>query len=179
MAVAVLVMATGAFAGGMLGDRLFQRTRRGRLIISMIGVFAGAVMLFVTTNVPNEAVVLFGIALALTALFTLFSGPNVAATVHDITVPEVRSTALAIQYFIESLGGALAPLLVGTLAVQPGWSLTQAIQVGTVIPLVICGIFLVLAVIFVPRDIERLRGQMAERADESRALVGAAAQTRV
>ena len=42
-----------------------------------------------------------------------WASPNVISTVYDITLPEVRSTAVSIQYFIESLGAAFAPAIVG------------------------------------------------------------------
>lgn len=170
MAAAVLVMAGGAFLGGTLGDWLFRRTPRGRLIISTTGVLLGALGMFITLNIPNEQVTLFAVMLALTALFTLFSGPNVIATIYDITVPEVRSSALAIQYFIESFGAAFAPLIVGTLVASFGYTLGGAILLVNVSTLVICGLFLIAAVILVPRDIRTLRETMAERADETRAL---------
>jgi len=47
---------------------------------------------------------MFSIMLIVTALFIPFASPNVIATVYDITLPEVRSTALSIQYFIEMVG---------------------------------------------------------------------------
>jgi MFS family permease len=170
MAAAVLVMAGGAFLGGTLGDWLFKRTPRGRLIISTTGVLLGALGMFITLNIPNEQVTLFAVMLALTALFTLFSGPNVIATIYDITVPEVRSSALAIQYFIESFGAAFAPLIVGTLVASFGYTLGGAILLVNVSTLVIGGLFLIVAVILVPRDIHALRTTMAARADETRAL---------
>lgn len=172
MAVAVLVMAGGAFLGGTLGDFLFRRTLRGRLIVSTTGVLIGAVMMYLTLNVPVESVGLFAVMLALTALFTLFSGPNVAATIYDITLPEVRSTALAIQYFIESFGAAFAPLIVGTLVTSAGLTLGNAIMVVNVSTLFLCGLFLLGAVTLVPRDIHALRAQMQARAEETRALSG-------
>ncbi len=173
MGAAVLVMAAGAFTGGWLGDRLFRRTLRGRLTVSAIGVFMGAALLFLAINVPNEQVILFGVLLAATALFTLFSGPNIAATLHDITLPEVRSTALAIQYFIESLGAAFAPLIVGALAEQPNFTLADAILVVCVSTLLLCGLFVLVAIYLVPTDIRGLRAQMQARAAEARALAAA------
>ena len=59
---------------------------------------------------------LFLVMLALTALFIPFASPNVISTVYDITLPEVRSTALSIQSFIESAGAALSPLIAGLIA---------------------------------------------------------------
>ena len=77
-------------------------TRAGRLIVAGIGVLTGAVLLAVTLAVPVTGPGLILLMLALTALFIPFAAPNVIATVYDVTLPEVRSTALSIQYFIES-----------------------------------------------------------------------------
>jgi hypothetical protein len=58
--------------------------------------------------------------LAFTAMFIPFASPNVTSIVNDITLPEMRSTALAIQYFIESSGAALAPLLTASFPIRCG-----------------------------------------------------------
>ena len=76
--------------------------------------------------------------LMLTALFIPFASPNVISTVYDITLPEVRSTALSIQYFIEDVGAALAPLMAGIIAADspiivtayPGWPLAVNKRLG-------------------------------------------------
>ena len=61
------------------------------------------------------------------------------STVYDITLPEVRSTAMAVQYFIESAGAALAPLMAGLIAVRS--SLHNAILLICVSTWVLCSIF--------------------------------------
>jgi hypothetical protein len=71
-------------------------------------VLLGAILLFFTSNVPLEHRELFLLLLSATALFIPFASPNVVSTVNDIALPEVRSTALAVQYFSESGGAALA-----------------------------------------------------------------------
>jgi MFS transporter, Spinster family, sphingosine-1-phosphate transporter len=176
MGAAVLTMAVGAFLGGYVGDWLFKRTPRGRLIVSLTGIVFAMVLMFVTLNVPNENVGLFGILLPITALFVLFSGPNVISTVYDITLPEVRSSALAIQYFIENIGAASAPALVGWLAAASGGNqgLTQAILLVCVSTYALCALAMLVAVIIVPRDLVALREQMRERAAESLSLGGKA-----
>jgi predicted MFS family arabinose efflux permease len=170
MVLAVLAMAFGAFIGGMVGDFLFKRTARGRLIVASVGVTTAAVLMVVTLNVPAENRLLFGGLLALNAFFILFSGPNVASTVYDITVPEVRSTALAVQYFIESIGAASAPLLVGLLAERIG-TLGQSILIISLSTYALCALFLVVAVILVPPDIHALRLEMRQRADALQAAM--------
>ena len=166
MAPAVLVLAFGYFIGGAIGDFLFKRTPRGRILVSMIGVLAGAILLTLTMNVPIENQVLFMVLLILTALFIPFASANVIATVYDITLPEVRSTALAIQYFIENGGAALAPLMAGIIAVNA--SLHSAILIICVSAWIIGSILLAFTAYLVPVDIHTLRSQMQERAEIER-----------
>ena len=166
MVPVVLVLALGYFVGGAAGDFLFRRTPRGRLLVSMTAVLLGAVLLTITMNVPVEDQTLFLIMLMVTALFIPFAAPNVISTVYDVTLPEVRSTALAVQYFIESAGAALAPLLAGLIAVRS--SLHNAILLICVSTWVVCSIFFAFAAYLVPRDVEALRQAMRERAERER-----------
>jgi MFS family permease len=163
MAVAVLVLACGYFAGGAVGDFFFKRTVRGRLIVCTIAVLLGAILLVPTLYVPLESQGLFLVMLSLTALFIPFASPNVISTVYDVTLPEVRSTALAIQYFIESAGAALAPLMAGLIADRS--SLQDAILLICVSTWVLCSLFFALAAYLAPRDIKALRQTMRERAE--------------
>ena len=166
MVVAVAVLASGYFIGGAVGDFLFKRTLRGRLFVSTTGVLLGAVLIFITMNVPVDNRGLFLVMLSITALFIPFAAPNVISTVYDVTLPEVRSTALAIQLFIESAGAALAPLLAGLIAVRS--SLKDAILIICVSAWVLCFIFFAVTAYLVPRDINTLRGQMRRRAEQDK-----------
>jgi MFS family permease len=167
MAPVVLVLASGYFVGGALGDFFFKRTPRGRLLVSMTAVLVGAILLVFTMNVPVGNQALFLVMLMITALFIPFASANVISTVHDVTLPEVRSTALAVHYFIENAGAALAPLLAGLIAVRS--SLGRAILLICVSAWVICSVLLAFAAYLVPRDIESLRQAMRERAEAERA----------
>jgi len=162
----VLVLASGYFIGGTLGDFLFKRTQRGRIFIAMTGVLLGAISLTLTMSVPMEEKTLFLILMIATALFIPFASPNVISTVYDITLPEVRSTSLAIQYYIENGGAAVAPTLAGFIAM--GGSLHQAILYICVISWIIGFIFLACTAYLVPKDIDTLRRQMRERAELER-----------
>jgi len=163
MVVAVLVLACGYFVGGAVGDFFFKRTPRGRLIVCTTAVLLGAILLAVTLNIPVGNQALFLGVLSLTALFIPFASPNVTSTVFDVTLPEVRSTAMAVQYFIESAGAALAPWMAGLIAVRS--SLQNAILLLCVSTWVLCSIFFAFAAYLVPRDIETLRRAMRERAE--------------
>jgi len=167
MVPAVLVLASGYFVGGAVGDFFFKRTPRGRALVAMIAVLLGAILLTVTMNVPVENQTLFLVMLMATALFIPFAAPNVVSTVYDVTLPEVRSTALSVQYFIESAGAALAPWLAGMIAVRS--SLHNAILLICVSTWVVCSIFFAFVAYLVPRDIETLRTQMRQRAEQERA----------
>lgn len=166
MAPTILVLAGGYFVGGALGDYFFKRSKRGRLLVSMAAVLVGAVLITFTLNVPVDERARFSGMLIVTALFIPFSSPNVVSTVYDITLPEVRSTALAIQYFIENGGAALAPLIVGVIADQA--TIGVAILSICVGAWLICSILLAFAAYLVPEDIDTLRAQLQERADAER-----------
>jgi MFS family permease len=168
MAPAILVLASGYFIGGAVGDFFFKRTPRGRMLVSMVAVLLGAIFLTITMNVPLENQTLFAVMLMATAIFMPFASPNVISTVYDITLPEVRSTALAIQYFIENGGAALAPLLAGFIA--RGSSLGNAILMICVSAWILGAIFLAFTAYLVPHDINTLRGQLRERAEHERQL---------
>ena len=161
MGVAVVVMSTGYVAGGVVGDALYRRWRRGRLMASAGAVLVGAALLPLTLGVPIGERALFLVMLCLNAIFIPFAGPNVSASVHDIVLPEVRSTALAMLNFIESIGSAVAPLIAGIIAVQS--SLGNALLLICVTTWLICGVVLLLAARLAPRDMDTLRAQMRAR----------------
>jgi hypothetical protein len=110
---------------------------------------------------------LFFIWMAITALLMPFSSPNVISTIFDITVPEVRSTAQAVEYFIENSGAALAPTLAGAIAVATG-SIGTAILTVCITAWVLCFCFYLGALFFIDNDVKTLRTQMAERAAAER-----------
>jgi MFS family permease len=166
MAIAVVVLAIGYPVGGALGDYFFKRDKRGRLYVSMVGVLVGAVFLWFALNVPNENVLLFTALLACTAFFMPFASPNVVSTVYDITLPEVRSTAVSVQYFIESLGAASAPLIAGLIGDRT--SLKDAFLWICTSTWVLCAIFFYITSLYINKDIGTLRGQMTDRAEQER-----------
>jgi MFS family permease len=168
MAPAVLILASGYFVGGALGDFMFKRTVRGRLIVSTVGILLGAIGLYLTMRVPLGSPVLFMILLCLTAIFIPFGSPNVLSTVYDITLPEIRSTAIAIESFIEESGAALAPLIAGVIATSS--SLQNAILVICLSTWLMCAFFISIAAYLVPRDVKVLREQLKERAENEHRL---------
>jgi len=165
MIFAIIVLAAGYPIGGALGDYFFKRNMRGRLIVSTIGVVMGAVLMAITLNIPLENQTLFMIMLSLTALFIPFAAANVLATIYDITLPEVRSTAQAVGSFFESAGSALSPLLVGMIADQS--SLKSAFMIICISTWGICAFLFIFTSYLAPKDMLILRKQMRLRAEQS------------
>jgi len=168
MAPLVLIMAAGYFVGGSLGDWAFQRTRKGRLIVSSAGVLTGAVFLFAAMNTPVESTGLFFILMAITALVMPFASPNVIATVYDVIVPEVRATAQSVEYFIENSGAAFAPIIAGIIS--DAFNMGSAILWVSIIAWGLGFLFFLGAMRFINTDTQSLRDRMAERADHEKQI---------
>lgn len=106
-----------------------------------------------------EVFVLFA---ALTGFFIPMAGPAVAASLQDISLPEVRSTTHSIQVFVENVGSGFAPLITGYLADTVGleWGMVMIITITWSI----CAFVLTATSLTLPRDIEWKRAKLAERA---------------
>ncbi len=164
MAPVILVLASGYFIGGSIGDALFKRTNKGRILVSSLGVIMGAIFLYFAVTTPTENRTQFFILMCLTAVFMPLSSANVIATVYDVTVPEVRSTAQAVEYFIENTGAAFAPAVTGVLAAS-SLGLPNTIILLCVSAWLICFVLYLGALFTIDKDTLDLRAQLAERAE--------------
>jgi MFS transporter, Spinster family, sphingosine-1-phosphate transporter len=167
MAPVVVILSAGYFVGGALGDWLFKRTHKGRILISSGGVLLGAIFLFLALKTPVADKTTFFIFMSLTALFMPFSSPNVISTVLDITLPEVRSSAQAVESFVENSGAALAPVIAGAIALAAG-SKQTAIMTVCITAWLICFFLYLGALFFVEGDIKSLHAVLAERAAQKK-----------
>jgi MFS family permease len=179
MVPAVLILAAGYPLGGWLGDKLFKHTKRGRAIVATIGIILGAVFMYLALMVPgNELVSFLGthispwpffVLLLLSAIFIPFASPNVISTVYDITVPEIRSTANAVESFIESIGAATSPAITG-IVIEAFMLRGVAKPITTAMLLIclscwaLCFLFFLAAIFLVPRDIAKLHKELERRA---------------
>jgi MFS family permease len=163
MAPVILILAAGYFVGGFLGDLLFKRTKKGRILVSSVGVLLGAIFIFLAMTTPIDKPNQFFVYMCLTAIFMPLSSANVIATVYDVTVPEVRSTAQAMEYFVENSGAVAAPALTGWL-ILTSQDKTFSILVICIVAWVLCFFFYLGALRFIDKDTNDLRAQMAERA---------------
>jgi len=165
MVPAVIILAAGYPAGGALGDKLFKKTPKGRVIVGAAGVAIGAIFLWITMKIPIDAHLPFAIMLFATAFFIPFASPNVLSSFYDVTEPEIRATTNAVQNFVETAGSALAPLMAGIIADRS--TLGNAILWICVGAWAICFAFFIFAGRFIPKDIADLREKLRERAAES------------
>jgi MFS family permease len=163
MAPVILILAGGYFVGGFFGDLFFQRSRKGRIYVSSTGVLLGGIFFYLALTTPIAQPNQFFLMMCLAAVFMPFSASNVIATVYDVTVPEVRSTAQAIEYFIENSGAVTAPALTGALIVASG-DKTFAILSICMIAWALTFVFYLGALFTIEKDTAHLRSQMAERA---------------
>ena len=122
----------------------------------------GVIFMYLALNTPLVERNTFFVLMCLAALFMPFSSPNVLSTIYDITLPEVRSSALAVESFIENIGAAAAPAIAGALALT--YTMGFSILWICVITWGLCFIFYLGAFFTIDKDIHGLRGQMAERA---------------
>lgn len=157
---AVMTALSGLIAGS-LGDWLFKKTPRGRLIIALVGIIGLMFAFTALLNTPLNAFTQFLIFEVVAGFFWSFEWPNAVSTVQDITEPEVRSTAHSIIGVAETAGSALAPLLVGMLAVNS--SLKDAMQIISLSAWGVGLVILTYVLAVVPKDIARLREIMRQR----------------
>jgi MFS family permease len=155
---ALMVVGVGGFlVAGWLGDRLFQRFVRGRLLVGAAGVALAAVTLTGAFLIPTDHVVAFMALWSAASFFYGFSNPTVTPSVQDITEPEVRSTAHALMGMAEQAGSVLAPLIVGVIAVTAslGTGLIAVVATG----FSLSAYLLMTASLLVPYDIRKVRAR--------------------
>lgn len=169
-----VVLAAGLFAlmtalsgliAGVLGDWLFRKTPRGRIIVALIGTVGIIIAFTLMLNTPPDNFAAFLAFLMIAGFFWSFEWPNAVSTVQDITEPEIRSIAHSIIGVAETVGSALAPLLAGVLAV--GSSLKDAMQIITLSAWSIGLVLLTVVMIVIPEDVRKLREQMQRLASEA------------
>ena len=151
--------------GGYLGDWAEQKSPKyGRTVIGQISIISGIPLTYILfTQTDNWS--LWGIiALSFfTALMISWPGKGAKEPMmQGVVPPELRGTAFSMTTFIESGFAAIAGVIAGSLADRIG--LTQALLWTVPFPWIICAALFSLFYFTYPKDSEKLRNQMAERA---------------
>ena len=105
----------GVTAGGLISDRLKQRTPNGRVILGLATVVLSvpAMLLMLTADSLTAAFIYFLITVGLVSLWI---GPGAAAA-NELVPPRMRSTASAVYLLLNTLiGFALGPFAVGKIS---------------------------------------------------------------
>ena len=161
MIPAVLMIGAGYFCGGFIGDAAYKRSVNGRIIVSIFSIFFGAIFLTLAIIQPLENVLAFRILLSITAFFIPLASPNIASSVYDVVLPEMRSSATSIQYFLGNIGSAFAPLLAG--AISQVYSLQAAILVISLSAWIVTAAILAFSLKNFKYDWENMRQLLRER----------------
>ncbi len=110
----------GVLLGGVIADRWARRRFGGRALSQSVGLFLGAPFLFLmgwTFSVPAlvAAMGLYGICKGI-------YDANIWASLHDVVLPEHRSTAVGVMNSLAWLGGGLATMAIAVAAPTFGMS---------------------------------------------------------
>jgi len=160
MALMLPAMVVGNVVAGFIGDYLYRVSRRGRAAFGAAVVYGSALLIYLTMTARSFQE--FLVYAVLTAFEIPMAGPNVSAMIADVTEPELRSSATGFLRFFENLGSAVAPAVVGYMAEAHGLGISiMAVSISTWL---LCGAFFTALAAVIPRDMERLRRLMAERA---------------
>jgi predicted MFS family arabinose efflux permease len=137
-AMTVVAGLVGTFFGGWLGDFLLKRIPQAYLLVSGFGMLLGVPAAYVGLTASEPRVYLPAIFVAEVLVF-LNTGPANAVLVN-VSLPEIRATAIAIAIFAyHLLGDVTSPVLIGKVSDATG-SLQTALLL-TSVAMAVSGIF--------------------------------------
>lgn len=151
--------------GGFIGDWAEQvNPKYGRTIIGQISIVSGIPLTYILfTQTDDWSLVAIMILCFFTALMISWPGKGAKEPMmQGVVPPELRGTAFSITTFIESGFAAVAGVIAGSLADRIG--LTESLIWTVPFPWIICAALFSLFYFTYPKDSEKLRKLMAERA---------------
>jgi predicted MFS family arabinose efflux permease len=157
--VTVVTGIVGTLAGGQIADRLAKRIRGAYFLVCGVSMLLAAPAFYVALINPTPSI--YWTALVVTELFLFVNtGPGNTILVN-VTLPDVRTTAFAVNIFIiHALGDVLSPVIMGATADRS--SLRHAfVQTGGVV--VLSGLLWAAGTPFLGRDTDRIKEQMEAR----------------
>jgi MFS family permease len=149
-----LASMAGSVCGGYLADRFARRDRRGRILVQCAGVMAGAP--FVALCGLSGSLMWVKLALICWGFFKGIYDSNIFAAAFDVVPAENRGTVAGSMNCIGwLLGGGIAPVLIGFLAVYV--SLGNAIALSSIVYALAAIILIVTMRCFLDVDLDRLK----------------------
>lgn len=153
-----LASLAGSALGGILADKMRERTPAGRMIIQAAGVLCGAP--FVWWCGQTQSIGTLIAALTGWGLFKGLYDANIFASIYDVVPPESRGAAAGLMNTLGWLaGGGSAPLVIGWIAQSTGLGMAISLAAGVY---VLAGLLLLIAIFFyAERDIAALQARQA------------------
>ncbi len=166
------------FFWGRVGDKLVKRYSRIRVLLITLS-FIITIPLFMlvfwirgspapltdtlSAALSNPGIILFIILFAVGIFLTAMYDPNQPPVLNAINLPETRGSVFALNRFVEEIGGALGPLIIGILFEMAGQDFSIAMTLGMLcmIPGIICWI---IALKTYPHDRNLIQKILNERA---------------
>src|SRR5690606_10457859 len=107
----------GLTLGGWVTDKIYQRSRQGRLTFGAISLLIAAIATTAALSLGSDAVGLFTLLFALGWLFSYIYYTSVYPAIQDVVQPRLRATTVALYFAaMYLLGGAMGPVVVGGLS---------------------------------------------------------------
>ncbi len=162
----------GAIIGGRLGDKYFKSGKlKGRVVVSLIGLIVGISLLIAFYLIPffTESTlqivfswIFFVIIGYLGFFFVAFSSGNQFAIYSEVSLPEVRSTANAMNGLMMNLGGIIGNLLISSMIERNMSLLPFAIFVVLIIWLS-GSLFWIIPYYYYPKELKECRDTLLKR----------------
>ena len=111
------VSAIGLLAGGWFADKISNRRRDGRLLLSACCMAIAAPSIYFALSQPKGAIGAFMLLMAVGTMTMFVYYATVYAAIQDVIEPRLRGTAVAIYFCaMYVLGASLGPLGMGMLS---------------------------------------------------------------
>jgi MFS family permease len=159
----------GSFAGGLIGNKLYNRNPRYLPIFSAVTCIVGVIPMALLLNYPsqigveNPSIVVPLILAFATGFIIIMPAPNLKAIMLNTNSPETRGSVLSLGNLTDSLGQGFGPAVISLFIIAFGR--VAAFNIANLF-WVACGLIQLLMIFTFTKDEKRLTALMEERADE-------------
>ena len=158
-----LASMLGSPAGGVLADFARSKTPRGRVLVQMVGVLCAVPFVFLCGQSHGGMVLVS--ALAGWGLFKGIYDSNIFASVYDVIHPKYRGMAAGFMNMFGWAGGAVAPIIAGSIADNKNLGMGYAISGASAVYIVSGLLLFCAAMVFIKWDIARLQRSLKAEAE--------------